>query len=75
MLFPNKIINYEESVLGKIVPVLTELKKHDMTIIELFIKTEKQFVDVFEFINVLDCLFALQKINYSNKEGVLHYVA
>ncbi len=74
MLFPNKIINYEESVLGKIVPVLTELKNHDITIFDLYIKIKEDFMDIFEFINVLDCLFALRKIDYLKEEGVLHYV-
>lgn len=74
MRYPNKITSYKESVLKQFPIILNELEKKDMTIIELLKKTKKKFSNTFEFIEVLDCLFALHKIELNEETGRLYYV-
>lgn len=75
MKLPNKIVSYNESIIGKFIPIIVEIRRFDMTIFSLYKKTKKHFSDIEEFIDTLDCLFALQKIVFIKKTGVLHYVA
>ena len=74
MKLPSKITSYEESVLSKFAPILVVLQNVDIEIFPLYEITEKYFCNVEEFIDTLDCLFALQKIIYDAEQGVLHYV-
>lgn len=74
MKLPSKITSYEESVLSKFVPILTVLQNVDIGIFPLYEITAKYFCNVEEFIDTLDCLFALQKIIYDAEQEVLHYV-
>ena len=74
MKLPNKVTSYEESVLGKLVPILKLLSRKNMHIYELYAETKKLYSSYLDFIDVLDCLFALRKIEYFDNEEVLHYV-
>lgn len=62
MKFPNKVINYNESIISKFPNILLLLKDKRYTIISLYEKTKNYFEDINEFIETLDCLFALNKI-------------
>ena len=75
MKLPSKIICYDESVLSKLTKVLNVLVNGDITLIALYNQTKKLYRDFEEYIDVLDCLFALRKIKYLSNEGVLRYVA
>ena len=75
MKLPSKIVCYDESVLSKLTPVLNVLVEGDISLIALYNQTKKLFRSIEEYIDVLDCLFALRKIEYLSNEGVLHYVA
>ena len=75
MKLPNKVTSYEESVLGKLVPILNLLSQKNMHIYELYAETRALYNSYLDFVDVLDCLFALRKIEYFDNEGVLHYVA
>jgi hypothetical protein len=74
MLLPNKLFSYNESILCKFPAVLKELKKEPLRVQELYQKVKTNLTGVNEYIDVLDCLYALHKIEYDDKEGVLHYV-
>lgn len=74
MLFPNKLFSYNESILPKLLVVIKELKKKPLGVRELYQKVIRNMSGVNEYIDVLDCLYALHKIEYDEKEGVLHYV-
>ena len=74
MLLPNKLFSYSESVLSKLPTILKVLKKEPLGVQELYKKTEKEFSGVNEYIDALDCLYALHKIEYDDGEGVLRYV-
>lgn len=71
MRFPNKVTNYKKSVLSKLPIILDLLSQKDYTVSVLFEAVSKDMT-VTEYIDALDCLFALGTINYS--KGVLHYV-
>ena len=71
MRFLNKVTNYKKSVLSKLPIILDLLSQKDYTVSVLFEAVSKDMT-VTEYIDVLDCLFALGTINYS--KGVLHYV-
>ena len=74
MLLPNKLYSYNESILSKFPPVLKVLKKEPMGVHDLYQKVIKELSGVNEYIDVLDCLYALHKIEYDEEEGVLRYV-
>ena len=62
MLLPNKMISYSDSVISKFSVVLTELQKKTQNIHELYKKHKKEFESIQNYIEVLNCLFALNKI-------------
>ena len=74
MKLPNKVITYEESALSNITVILDALSGKDKSLIELYYDTQKNFFDMSEFIDVIDCLFVLNKIDYNEDLEVLHYV-
>ena len=72
MRFPNKFINYKNSSIYKFAYVLEELEDVDLSIMSLYNKVKKYFQNIQEYIEVLDCLFAMKKIIMV--EEVIHYV-
>lgn len=74
MKLPDKITSYKESVLRLIPIVLDKLSICDITPKELF-ETVKDCASISEFIDVLDCLFVLGKVELIDQGGLLHYVA
>ena len=74
MLLPNKLVSYDQSILPKLPVILRELKKKPVSVHELYKRVIKKMSGVSEFIEVLDCLYALGKIEFDEKEEVLQYV-
>ena len=74
MKLPNKVTSYQESVLSKLTVLLDVLSVKDLSVLELFFETRRCFSDTSEFIDALDCLFALNKLEYNEGMAVLHYV-
>lgn len=74
MLLPNKLFSYSESILPKLPLVLKVLKKESLGVQELYKKIGKDFSGINEYIDALDCLYALHKIEYDDGEEVLRYV-
>ncbi|MCS1380774.1 hypothetical protein NXZ75_01100 [Lysinibacillus sphaericus] len=74
MLVPNKVMRFNESVMGKLAILLKELKKKDLTIIELYLKTQQEFEELDEFIISLDVLYILDSIEIDFGKGVVRYV-
>lgn len=75
MRLPSKITSYSESVISKFPPVLTVLQNTDTGVFALYEATMKHFSSIEEFLDTLDCLFALQKVRYDAEREVLCYVA
>lgn len=73
MKFPSKVTPYKESIIAYFPVVLAQLEKKDMTPSVLYGKVKNKVGDIREFAEILDCLYALNKIELV--EGVLHYVA
>ncbi len=71
MKFPNKVNSFKESIISNFSPILKLLQIRDYDVISLYHKFAKKITPR-EFINTLDCLYALNKIQLEN--GVIHYV-
>jgi len=74
MLLPNKLFSYNQSIFSKFPVVLTELKSRPMSVHELYKKVIRKMSGVNEFVETLDCLYALGKIDYDEEREVLQYV-
>lgn len=75
MRLPSKITSYTESVISKFPPILLVLENSDIGTVALYEATMKNFSNVEEFLDTLDCLFALRKIRYDADREVICYVA
>ena len=74
MRLPSKIFSFNESVLSKFPLVLTALSVAPLSIRELYQQMVNKVEDVSEFLEVLDCLYALGKIRYDEEMRALCYV-
>ena len=75
MRLTNKITSYKESVISKFPPILSALQEADTGVFALYKTTMKHFDSIEEFMDTLDCLFALQRVRYDIEREVLCYVA
>lgn len=73
MKLPNKVIPYKESLIYKFPILLNILKFKPYTCIQLFTKTKHLFENVDDFIDVLDCLYALKKIKFDERSLKIKY--
>ncbi|WP_305976544.1 ABC-three component system middle component 7 [Rheinheimera baltica] len=67
---PNKTISLEESSLYKACQLL-EVLESPIELVELYQKNKKIFPDMSSYIDALDMLYVLGKIDV--KEGVVHF--
>lgn len=72
MKFPSKVTTYKESTISLFPVILTYLEKRDMMPSELYKKMKNKVSGIQEFIEILDSLYALNKIELIGE--VLHYV-
>lgn len=72
MKFPSKVTSYKESTIAVFPVVLSQLEKKDMTPSELYKKVKNKVSGIQEFMEILDSLYALNKIELDRE--VLHYV-
>ena len=73
MLFPNKLFTYRESVISKFPIALQLLQEGPMTVGDLYKALHTHLSGVSEFMDLMDCLYALNKIRFEEEEGVLCY--
>lgn len=73
MRFPNKVTPFADSVISLFPTVLKCLEQQDMSPRDLFERSASG-KDISTFMNALDCLFALCKIEIIEETGELHYV-
>ena len=69
MQLPNKITRYENSLISKFPLILTMLKSESFKPKELFESCKKDFENITEFIQTVDCLFALSKVKLNKVKG------
>lgn len=74
MIFPNKIMDFQDSTISKLVFILDELSSTSLGVLPLYNKVKKNFEDLDQFILALDVLFLLEKIEFEEKWEVLTYV-
>ena len=72
MRFPSKVTSYKESTIALFPVVLSQLEKKDSTPSELYKKVKNKVSGVQEYLEILDCLYALDKIELEGE--VIHYV-
>lgn len=69
MLLPNKTIPYSDSVISKFSAVLNDLQSGGSNIRDVYKKHRKKFGNIQNYIEPLDCLFALGKIEIDEIKG------
>ncbi|WP_252503521.1 ABC-three component system middle component 7 [Sporosarcina sp. Marseille-Q4943] len=74
MLVPNKVITFNDSIIGKMTFILDFIIKNEMTIQDLYFATQEHFGEIDEFIYSLDVLFLLDAIKVDFNKGVVSYV-
>lgn len=74
MRLPNKIFAFNESVLSKFSFVLSLLKANSLSVKELYLCLKNKTENISEFLEVLDCLYALGRIQYDDETRMLQYV-
>lgn len=75
MQLPNKITTFSESVLSKFPAVLRAVENGDMPVLQLYKSLKTETEDVETFLEVLDCLYALGKIDFNEQERTICYVS
>lgn len=74
MRLPSKVTSYKNSTFAKFPVILSALKERDMRPEELYKKVKSKTFDAGEFIEVMDCLYMLGKVEFVQGREVLHYV-
>lgn len=74
MKLPSKVTPYKKSIIAKFVPVLDILRSGDLSPEELYKKTKSKIENLSEFLEILDCLFILGKIELLESKEVIHFV-
>ena len=74
MKLQSKIINYDESIIGKFSFILDEISNKEINIYELFDKLKKKFNNVEEYLVTLEVLYLLNKIEILEDSEVIKYV-
>ena len=74
MRLPNKVFSFGESVISKFPILLNALVQETLTPRELYVAVKTETESVSEFLETLDCLYALGKIRYDEKTRKLAYV-
>lgn len=74
MRFPSKITPYKDSVLVKFPMILSFLENTEMKPDDLYKKVKSKVTDIGEFLEILDCLYALGAVELIEERDVLRYV-
>lgn len=72
MLVPNKTISITESSIYRSALLLSKLKS-EVLVVDLYQSEKKMFLDVSDFIDVLNLLFVLGKVVLDEDNGVLKH--
>lgn len=74
MRFPNKNNSFSDSIVAKFPTVLSVLKNGDISVSELYRSVKGATEDIGEFVDILDCLYALGKVEFIAETRSLRYV-
>jgi hypothetical protein len=73
MIYPNKNIRFQESIICKMISVLENRTKSIVNIHELYRETKSVFKNTDEFIVSLDVLYVLDMINVDFENENIEY--
>jgi hypothetical protein len=73
MIYPNKNIRFEDSIIYKMVEILDVQNASEMNIHELYSKVKSKFKNTDEFILSLDVLYVLDMIEIDFKTETIKY--
>ncbi|MDM1508339.1 hypothetical protein HX082_02885 [Myroides odoratimimus] len=73
MIYPNKNIRFEESIIYKMISILELMDKKNISIHELYNKTKSNFNNIDEFIISLDVLYVLDMIKVDFENEIISY--
>jgi len=74
MRLPNRVTPYRKSTLAKFPVVLSALQEWESSPQVLYARVKRKDFSITDFIEVLDCLFLLGKIEFIPGGEVLRYV-
>ena len=74
MRLPNKVTDYKSSILFYFPLILGALEQRDASPSDLYQGLKNKKISIGEYIDALDCLFALGKIELDEDRRVLRYV-
>ena len=75
MKLPNKVTSYKESTLNHLTFFLTILqKKRKIAVVDLYNEIKKKINSFEEFIDILTCLYTLNKIDFNEESEEIYYV-
>jgi len=74
MRLPSKIFSYDESTIVKFPTILRTLRRSPLTVRQLYETTRMHWEGIGAYMETLDCLYALGKIRFDDKEEMLFYV-
>jgi hypothetical protein len=74
MILPSKLFSYNQSILPQMLLISKTLKTGDQGVKDLFENLQGQFDGVDEFLEALDCLYALGRVELMQDRRTLHYV-
>ncbi len=74
MKLPGKAFSYNDSILAKFPRVLNEIIERPQTAYKLYEQLMGDFSSISEFVECLDCLYALGKVSINDDSEVISYV-
>lgn len=74
MRFPSKNTSYNDSILAKFPVVISMLGNGDKSVSELYTSVKDITEDIGEFVEILNCLYALGKLEFNEETRFIHYV-
>lgn len=74
MIYPNKHITIEDSIIYKMLAILEAQEGYEMNIHALYSKTKQKFNNADEFILSLDVLYLLDMIEVEFETETIRYV-
>jgi len=69
MILPNKIVQFDESIISKLPLILSLLEEQSFEVLTLYTKTKRYFEDINQFVITLDVLFVLGKVEIDKNSG------
>ena len=74
MKLPSKILPYNKSYISKFPVLISEIKQGPISPMALYTITKKHFHEISEFIETINCLYAIGCISFDVNSRRIYYV-